>query len=110
MNNTSMTPTRAKKRWGNTPECNHSPLRQFMMARSSRDRACGFTLLIADQYLRKKLDVGMISQIINGTARPHQGNVKKVKKIRQGIKNPLSLQRENPKKELKLNPFTFSPF
>lgn len=54
----------------------------------------------------------MISQIINDTARPHQGNVKKVKTIRQGIKkNPLSpSSRENPKKELKFNPFTFSPF
>lgn len=40
----------------------------------------------------------MISQIINDTARPHQGNVKKVKTIRQGIKNPLSLQQKKPQK------------
>jgi len=69
-----------------------------MMTWSARDKAHGFNLPTEDQYSRKKLDVGMISQIINDTARPHQGNVKKVKTIRQGIKNPLSLQQRKPQK------------
>lgn len=81
--NTGMTATTAKKRGEQTPEGNHSPLRQFMMTRSARDKAHGFNPPTEDQYSRKKLDVGMISQIINDTTRPHQGNVKKGKTIRQ---------------------------
>jgi len=71
-----------------------------MMTRSARDKAHGFNLPTEDQYSRKKLDVGMISQIINDTARPHQGNVKKVKTIRQGIKNPLPPAEKTPKRNL----------
>jgi len=81
----------AKAKGEPNPEGDHFPP-QSMIALSVHDSAHVLITLTMHQRSRKKPNIGMISQIINDTNRPHQGNAKKIETIRRGIKNLLSLQ------------------